>query len=189
MPFGRLYFRRFRMEIDLPAPAADASLPKGYYFLPWKDSLCEVHAETKFHCFRGELDAEVFPCFSELEGCRRLMRSIARRDGFLPQATWLVARGRAHEREFCGTIQGVRDPRGIGAVQNLGVAPEHRGRGLGAALMCQALRGFGDAGILRAFLEVTAENAEAVRLYERIGFERVRTVYKSREPALVDRCF
>ena len=184
MPFGRLYFRRFRMEVDLSAPVGVPPLASGYRFLPWSEALCEAHAETKFLCFRDELDAEVFPCFTELDGCRRLMRSIVARDGFQPEATWLVAFGKPRDLEFCGTIQGVRDARGFGAVQNLGVLPEHRGRGLGEALMCMALAGFRRGGIRKAFLEVTADNGEAVRLYERIGFRRVRTVYKSREPTL-----
>jgi ribosomal protein S18 acetylase RimI-like enzyme len=33
-------------------------------------------------------------------------------------------------------------------------------------------------GLSRVGLEVTAENASAVRLYQRLGFRRVRTVYK-----------
>ena len=170
------------MEIDLSNRIAAPSLPSDYRLLPWHDDLCDVHAETKYLAFRDELDAEVFPCFSELEGCRRLMRSIVSRDGFQPKATWLAVCGRPGELEFCGTIQGVRDPRGVGAVQNLGVVPEHRGLGLGEALMLQALAGFRRGRMRKAFLEVTADNGDAVRLYERIGFRRVRTVYKSREP-------
>ena len=53
----------------------------------------------------------------------------------------------------------------IGAIQNLGVVPEYRGQGLGRALVRQALEGFYQAGLRRAYLEVTAENSAAVRLY------------------------
>jgi ribosomal protein S18 acetylase RimI-like enzyme len=35
----------------------------------------------------------------------------------------------------------------------------------------------------RAFLEVTAQNAGAISLYQRIGFGRSRTVYKAVEVA------
>jgi len=35
----------------------------------------------------------------------------------------------------------------------------------------------------RAFLEVTAENVGAIRLYQRLGFRNVRTVYKAVEVA------
>ncbi len=71
----------------------------------------------------------------------------------------------------------------MGAIQNLGVTPEHRSQGLGTCLMRKALAGFQQAGLTRAFLEVTAQNAGAIGLYQRIGFARSRTVYKAVEVA------
>jgi ribosomal protein S18 acetylase RimI-like enzyme len=65
----------------------------------------------------------------------------------------------------------------------VGVIPEHRGQGLGTVLLFQALRGFKQAGLRRAFLEVTAQNTGAVRLYERLGFKTTKTVYKAAEVA------
>ena len=56
-------------------------------------------------------------------------------------------------------------------------------RGLGAALLLKALHGFRNAGLGRAFLEVTAQNDGAVRLYHRLGFRRRKTVYKTVEIA------
>ena len=86
---------------------------------------------------------------------------------------------------YCATVQGVRERSGLGAIQNLGVTPLHRGRGLGSALLLQALRGFQRAGLGRAFLEVTAQNDAAVRLYRRLGFRRRKTIYKLVEAAPV----
>ena len=43
----------------------------------------------------------------------------------------------------------------------------------------QALAGFQRLGLRRAFLEVTADNKPAVRLYHRLGFRTVRTIYKT----------
>lgn len=183
---GLTYFKRYRMEIDLVGPPASPGLlPAGYSFVPWEKQLLDVHAETKYLSFRLEIDANVFPCLGELEGCQRLMREIARKDGFLPDATWLVA---YHWREgmppeYCGTVQGISDRMGVGAIQNLGIIPEHRGRGLGGALLKQALAGFRRAGLAQAFLEVTAQNEGAIKLYERLGFRKVRTVYKAAEVA------
>ena len=68
-------------------------------------------------------------------------------------------------------------------IQNLGVIPEHRGAGLGTQLLLRAMIGFGQAGMERVSLEVTAQNADAIRLYRRIGFRRVKTVYKAVEVA------
>jgi ribosomal protein S18 acetylase RimI-like enzyme len=80
-------------------------------------------------------------------------------------------------------VQGIRDGKGAGSIQNLGIVPEHRGRGLGTCLLYAALDGFRRAGLRRACLEVTAQNADAIRLYRRHGFRRARTVYKAVELA------
>jgi ribosomal protein S18 acetylase RimI-like enzyme len=49
--------------------------------------------------------------------------------------------------------------------------------------MDRALRGFRQVGLTRAFLEVTADNVAAIRLYEQLGFAVVRTVFKATELA------
>jgi ribosomal protein S18 acetylase RimI-like enzyme len=67
----------------------------------------------------------------------------------------------------------------MGAIQNVGIVAAHRCRGLGRALVLQALHGFRLAGLGRAFLEVTAENDPAVRLYHSLGFRRRKTLYKA----------
>ncbi|HTU26454.1 MAG TPA: GNAT family N-acetyltransferase [Pirellulales bacterium] len=183
---GLTYFKRYRMEVSLAnRELPRAALPPGYRFIPWEEALLESHAETKYLSFRTEIDANVFPCLGELAGCYRLMNEIRHKDGFLPAATWLLAHSESAvaSPEFCGTIQGIRDPAGMGAIQNLGVTPEHRGQGLGRALLLQALNGFQQAGLKQAFLEVTAQNAGAIHLYQQIGFAHARTVYKAVEVA------
>jgi GNAT superfamily N-acetyltransferase len=186
------YFKRFRMEAELgpfrPAP----DLPPGYRFVPWNEAVLDAHARTKWRSFRDEIDALVFPCLGDAEGCRRLMREIRNKPGFLSEATWLIARGHdATDIQWCGTIQGVADRGGVGMIQNIGVVPGHRGIGLGAALVRRASAGFRSHGLRWAGLEVTAENSRAVRLYQRLGFRRTKTVYKvvdstAADPALVE---
>ncbi len=181
---GLTYFKRFRMEIDLSGRRFTCSGPPlGYRLIPWDDSLIEAHAEAKYHSFRTEIDSNVFPCLGDWAGCHRLMHEICDKQGFLPGATWLAAHSpRLGEGpEYCGTIQGIRDYAGLGAIQNLGITPEHRSQQLGTCLLIKALQGFQSAGLRRAFLEVTAQNAGAIRLYRRIGFTKARTVYKAVE--------
>jgi ribosomal protein S18 acetylase RimI-like enzyme len=180
------YFKRYRMEIDLTDhDLGRAAPPAGYRMVPWDQSLLEAFAQAKYLSFRTEIDANVFPCLGELAGCRRLMGEISRRPGFLPAATWLAVRepAGAGRPEYCGTVQGIRDSSGRGAIQNLGIAPPHRDGGLGTALLLKALEGFRGAGVTRVFLEVTAQNVGAIRLYRRLGFTLVRTVFKAVETA------
>ena len=87
-------------------------------------------------------------------------------------------RARFAPLEWCGTIQGVLDCSGVGSIQNIGIVPSQRGSGLGSVLIEHALSGFQTAGAYRVTLEVTAENIAAIRLYQRLGFQRTKTIYK-----------
>lgn len=186
---GLTYFKRFRMDLDLRRPLFSPDpLPPGYRLLAWRESLLDSHAEAKFRSFQFEIDANVFPCLGERDRCQRLMEEIASRPGFFPAATWLLvySDGTLPEQiEPCGTVQGIVDHEGYGAIQNLGIAPGHRGHGLGTYLMYQAAQGFRNGGIDAMTLEVTSQNVGAVRLYQRLGFRKVRTVYKAVQVACV----
>jgi hypothetical protein len=173
------YFKRFKMEIDLATLPPVPALPPGYSFVPWSEELLEAHAAVKCQCFHDEIDTAVFPSLASRDGCVHLMTSIRKKSGFLPEATWLLACEGGH----CGTVQGVCERHRLGAIQNLGITPAHRGHGLGRTLLLQALHGFIRHGLGRAMLEVTAQNDGAIRLYRTIGFRCVKTVYKVTETA------
>jgi hypothetical protein len=168
------YFKRFRMEIELGRIAPVPELAAGYRFVPWEESLLPAHAAVKYQCFHDEIDSVVFPSLGSEDGCLRLMTEIRKKSGFLPEATWLIAT----DAGWCGTVQGICDRHRMGAIQNLGVAPAYRGMGLGRALLLQALHGFIRHGLGRAFLEVTAQNESAIRLYRQVGFRFRKTLYK-----------
>lgn len=178
------YHKRFQMEVDLrrwrPLPVG---IYPHYRLVSWAPELLHEHAEAKYLSFRDELDAVVFPCLGEMQSCRRLMEEISDRDGFVPEATWLAQYvGAGPSRvESCGTIQAIRTTRQRANIQNIGVTPHHRGRGVGAALINVGLAGLQQVGVSRVGLEVTAQNDAAVRLYHRIGFRSVKTVYKAIE--------
>lgn len=175
-------FKRYRMELDLrrtdlPSP----TLPDGYIWLPWHAILSGRHAHVKWRSFRDDLDGRVFKCLSQLEGCRRLVSEIARQPKFNPNATWLVAfqPEPSWPADDCGTIQGIARNGGVGSIQNVGVVPEHRGFGLGRALVLKALEGFWQSGLNSASLEVTADNKAAVTLYRSLGFRIARVLYRA----------
>jgi len=175
LPVATLQYKRFRMEIDLVAPIAELPLPAGYAWVPWSHLLVERHAQVKARCFHGETDATIFPSLGSVEGCRRLMRDISRRTGFEPEATWLITCDEAD----VGTIQGVVEGERNGAIQNVGIVTEHRCRGLGTRLVTRSLNGFYRVGVTHVRLEVTADNASAVRVYEKVGFRATKVLYKT----------
>ena len=183
------YYKRYRMELDLCHwHGGIQPLPPGYRLLPWKPWLLEEHAEVKYASFHDEIDAHIFPCLGEYEGCRQLMEEIQEKKGFLPEATWLaqyVGMVPQHA-QYCGTIQAIVTQHNRGGIQNIGVAPPHRGNGLGTTLLMASLRSFQQLGLRQARLEVTAVNRRAVRLYQRLGFRTIRTLYKTVELAYSD---
>jgi GNAT superfamily N-acetyltransferase len=180
---GVTYYKRFRMEIDLrQVRVSEPQLPEGYDWVAWHPAILERHALAKFESFRSEVDSDVFPSLGDPAGCRNLMSEIVQRATFVPGATWLITcRIAAEQWEDCATIQGLVQIGQWGAIQNVGVAPEHRGQGLGRALVLKSLAGFQLAGVQRVYLEVTACNLAAVQLYRSVGFRLGRTTYKAVE--------
>lgn len=173
------------MEYDLATPFSCGRLvAPEYEFVAFEDRFLRDHATAKYLSFQEELDANVFPCLGRREGCLRLMQEIASRNSFVPQATWLVYHCDAvsRKREPVGTIQGI-EVDGWGAIQNIGIVTKHRRRGLGSQLISRAAKGFREAGLIAMTLEVTIENTAAIRLYERLGFQRAKIVYKIAEVA------
>ena len=180
------YFKRYRMEIALRGRRFNiVRPPAGYRLRPWTPGLLADPADAKYHSFRQEIDATLFPCLGEMDGCRRLVEEISCKDGFLAEATWLVeyVGGGTSQVEACGTIQGIRASRRHGGIQNVGITPMHRGRGIGSCLIAATLTGFQQVGLQRAYLEVTVQNGRAIKLYQRMGFQPIKTLYKADELA------
>lgn len=188
---GMTYFKRYRMEFELrhlrQEVASDGDvLPPGYEVQPFSAGLIREHSVAKYNSFREELDADVFPCLARRDGCLRLMREITSRNDFVPASTWLIQHLTSDpqtgglRRRPVGTIQGLSID-GWGSIQNLGIDPLHRGKGLGSILLSKAGQGFLSIGLTKMHLEVTTENTGAVRLYERLGFKRSSVVYKAAE--------
>ncbi len=171
------HFKRYLMERPLVPRPERVPVPAGFRLVPWADHLLDLHADVLFHSFADDLDGQVFPNLADRDGCRTLMRAVRGLHGFCPSACWLMT----GPDGYVGAIQGVIVG-GWGAVQNLGVCAEARGRGVGAALLARCLSGFANAGATAVNLEVTASNAPAVRLYKRFGFRPTRVRYK---PAVV----
>ncbi len=71
-------------------------------------------------------------------------------------------------------------------VQTIAVAPSAQGRGLGAVLLDALLAVAQDGGATSVMLEVRADNAGAINLYLRAGFEQVSVRRRYYQPGDVD---
>lgn len=65
---------------------------------------------------------------------------------------------------------------GTGGIYGLGVMPEYRGKGLGRAILLAGVEMFKAAGASEIMLQVEAQNANALGLYEACGFEVTSTM-------------
>lgn len=155
--------------------AGFVSPPPPFEWKPWAAELCDLHAAVKHLAFAGTPDTKLFPNLGSLTGCRYLMLAIRDADEFCPEATWLLA----GPDGAVGCIQGLYDPSSqTGFIQNVGVVPAHQGKGLGSLLIRQCVAGFAAVGAAVVSLDVTAENATALRIYRRAGFRRVRVTFR-----------
>ena len=81
--------------------------------------------------------------------------------------------------EFSGGIAGfaVAQPiRNIGRILTLDILPEARRFGLGSRLMRDCEARLHDAGCRQVFLETAVDNQAALGLYQKLGYEIVRTL-------------
>ena len=73
-----------------------------------------------------------------------------------------------------------------GHVVSVAVLEEHRGKGLGKALMLEGINGVMHKKSDEIYLEVRVSNAGAIKMYERLAFEtksRLRSYYRDSEDA------
>lgn len=76
-----------------------------------------------------------------------------------------------------------------GEVITIATRPSHRGQGIAKALMQNAMAKAQMSGVVEMFLEVAVDNAAALRLYQRLGFEdagRRKDYYKRPDGSRVD---
>jgi len=148
------------MQRDLAAPLPDVLLPYGIRFATWAPALADQFFAVYQAAFR-ERQRPGYPGWSQEKWMAWLETDA---DDFRPETSLLAY----HDDLPAGFI--VCADRWI--VQ-MGVRPEQRGRGIGSALVIEALKRFRSAGGDHVLLDVNVNNPGAARVYTRLGFERV----------------
>ncbi len=76
----------------------------------------------------------------------------------------------------------------FGHVLAIAVASEHRMQGIGKVLMERLVQHFNSQGAKKVWLEVRVSNKDAISFYEKIGFNKVKTIkeyYSDKEDAIM----
>jgi ribosomal protein S18 acetylase RimI-like enzyme len=154
-------FRAHTMLRDAPPPAELPPAPEGLRFVPLEPEAAAPYREAVAAAFAGIPAMRMLP----IEALREQIRMEAQKP-HVRRELLLDADG-----AIAGFLTVDADE-----VRVLGRHPRWRGRGLGPLLLARALAHVAARGHRTAHLEVVASNAEALALYERVGFRRVRSV-------------
>jgi len=169
-----------------PSNAADPSLLANLRVMPWEGSFDQAAAELLYHTYQGHVDADINDQYASVSGTTRLVENIVHHEGcgeFLPRLSRLAV----HQptRQLAGILAATCIRPHTAHVPQVAVGVPFQGRGVGSLLMNSAFRDLAREGFKEVTLTVTDQNAGAVRLYERVGFQTFKTfgafVYKHEE--------
>ena len=173
-----VFERNFMLAEEIAAAPREAfgpQPPREVAFEPWSERYMESSAELIARSYHGHMDSRINDQYRSVAGARRFLHNIVQYPGcgvFYPPAA-LVAVD-LDSQQVCGiSLTSLVEP-SVGHVTQICVAPEQRGLGIGGELLWRSLGAFSGRGCDAASLTVTASNAGAVRLYERVGFRTIR---------------
>jgi len=142
---------------------------------PWSESRQDESARLVAAAYRGHIDSEINDQYRAPAGARRFLANIIQYPGcgtFFAPASYAATD--PQNGALCGMSLASLVASHVGHITQLCVAPSHRGTGLGYELLRRSLLALAAHGCRSVSLTVTASNAAAARLYERMGFTQRR---------------
>jgi ribosomal protein S18 acetylase RimI-like enzyme len=180
LPGSEFLSVKSRYFMAIPAERA-ARLKPGHagstmLFAPWGDYHEEAAAGLIAESYAGHVDGTINDQYRSVAGARRFLSNIVHYPGcgtFYQPASYLaldLTRGRMWGMSLASLLA-----EGVGHITQICVAPAFQGKGIGYELLRRSLDSLVAAGCRKVSLTVTAANEGAVQLYERVGFDTVRT--------------
>ena len=164
-------FRRTKPDVHmvcpLAAPLPAPSVPQGYTVRS-SAGLDEVvaRAAAQYGAFGSSAPVERY-----IERFSRFMRSPV----YDPHWDVVAADPDGQIGAFCIAWPDLLNK--VGLFEPVGTHPDFQRRGLGKAVMLEALRRLQAAGMVQAIVSTPADNLPAVKLYEAVGFETVQQLW------------
>jgi len=170
-------FPRLFMECALEqAEALPArSVGSGIAFEAWSDRHQDDAARVIARSYEGHIDSQINDQYRSPGGARRFLNNIVQYPGcgaFYPPSSFVALAGTG--RALCGVCLASLVAPDVGHITQICVSPAVRGTGLGYELMRRSLVALAEYGCRSVSLTVTSANAEAIQLYERMGFRTRR---------------
>jgi ribosomal protein S18 acetylase RimI-like enzyme len=169
-------FERNFMRIDLKrAVLGKGNVRRPMYVEKWSDHYHDATAQLIAAAYAGHIDGRINDQYRSIAGARRFLNNIVQYPGcgaFYRPAS--LAAFEAVSGRLCGiSLASLVTPE-TGHLTQICVSPSVRGTGIGHELLRQSLIILREIGCTSVSLTVTAANADAVALYERVGFETIR---------------
>jgi ribosomal protein S18 acetylase RimI-like enzyme len=169
-----IYERNF-MRVDLSdADLREGKLSQRVRIEKWSDQYHDAAAQLIAAVYAGHVDSRINDQYRSVMGARRFLFNIVQFPGC--GAFYRPASYAAFDRggNLCGISLASLVAPESGHITQICVSNAVRGAGVGHEMLRRSLEVFRDAGCRSASLTVTAANADAVRLYERVGFRTTR---------------
>jgi GNAT superfamily N-acetyltransferase len=168
--YGFQCFARHYLELDLtgcawPEPQHPVAL------VPWHPSHLLPAAGVAHRSYRNGIDALICEDYGSVANCEAYLRSLVENPGcgiFLPGSSLVGLDSRGMP---CGFILTSRISGKAAMIPQISIHPAHQGRGLGTALIHQAMNLLKAEGYRMARLTVTRQNRRAFEWYQRLGFK------------------
>lgn len=172
--FVEAHNRNF-MRIDLrTADLGPGNVRRPMYLETWSDHYHDGAAQVISAAYSGHIDSRINDQYRSAVGARRFLFNIVQYPGcgtFFRPASFAAFEPNGR---ICGiSLASLVSPQ-CGHITQICVTPPMKGTGIGHALLRQSLTTLRDMGCLAASLTVTSANADAVALYERVGFRTIR---------------
>jgi ribosomal protein S18 acetylase RimI-like enzyme len=137
----------------------------------WTERRQEEAAQLIAGAYQGHIDGDINDQYRSASGARRFLFNIVQYPGcgaFHQPASYIASE--VHTGRLCGISLCSLVAPDVGHVTQICVSPRAQGTGVGYHLLRQTLLTLAEYGCQKVSLTVTAQNARAVALYERMGF-------------------
>ncbi|HTC89303.1 MAG TPA: GNAT family N-acetyltransferase [Bryobacteraceae bacterium] len=174
--FVRTFIRNFmEIEGEMTGRLPERQPSQAVWFDGWTERKQDEAATLIASAYQGHIDSEINDQYRSPAGARRFLMNIVQYPGcgsfFQPASFVAIEPGSGRLAGICLASLVQAD---VGHVTQVCVSKAARGTGVGYELIRRSLNSLVSHGCRKVTLTVTGSNAEAIGLYERMGFRKTR---------------